>query len=106
MADSDDVAAEYCSRIFQIRKTVWQMMSDRGYSVRSVDLSENISTFKRNCTENGVVADPGRLIIRVQRVRHFLCGCGMSFVIRCYEDSKMTRMKECGSHFPPDWCPS
>ncbi len=80
MADSDDVAAEYCSRIFQIRKTVWQMMSDRGYSVRPVDLTENMSTFKRNCTDNGVVADPGRLIIRVQRVSRFPCVCIFSWL--------------------------
>jgi hypothetical protein len=26
--------------------------------------------------------------------------------VGCSEDAKMTRLRECGSHFPPDWCPS
>ena len=70
------------------------MMSDRGYSVRPADLSESLSTFKRNCTDSGIVTDPGRLIIRVQRVFSLLLDNLMLLI--CFDDIKMTRMRECG----------
>ena len=44
------------------------MFNDRGYSVRQSEIDDTLANFKRNCTENGVVADPGRLIVRVHRV--------------------------------------
>jgi hypothetical protein len=52
----------------QIRKTVWQMFKDRGYAVRQSEIDDTLASFKRDCTDNGVVADPGRLIVRVHRV--------------------------------------
>ena len=33
MKVSDNAVAEYCSRIFQIRKTCWSMLADRGFEV-------------------------------------------------------------------------
>jgi len=33
MSVGDDAVAEYCSRMFQIRKTVWTMLGDRGFEV-------------------------------------------------------------------------
>mmetsp|Transcript_18572 Transcript_18572/g.44642 ORF Transcript_18572/g.44642 Transcript_18572/m.44642 type:complete len:241 (+) Transcript_18572:165-887(+) len=64
---ADTAIAEYCSRIFQIRKTVWTMLQDRGFEVKEDDKNETMPAFKRNCTENGLVSDPGKLIMRGHR---------------------------------------
>ena len=60
-------AADYCARMYQIRKTCFSMLVDRGYEVDERDRSETFDAFKAACTDQGHVNDPGQLTMRATR---------------------------------------
>lgn len=63
--DSDHI--EYCSRMFQVRKTLWSLLGDRGYEVSDKDRNDSIANFKEKCTNGGIVNDPDRLTLRAHK---------------------------------------
>ncbi|EKX46336.1 hypothetical protein GUITHDRAFT_163048 [Guillardia theta CCMP2712] len=67
---NDGPIIEYCSRIFQIRKTCWSMLEDRGFKVTNENKSETIVQFKETCTDRGHILDPGLLTMRSHRVEN------------------------------------
>mmetsp|Transcript_26045 Transcript_26045/g.65751 ORF Transcript_26045/g.65751 Transcript_26045/m.65751 type:complete len:237 (+) Transcript_26045:107-817(+) len=69
MAD-DSEAVEYVSRIFQVRKTLWSLLTDRGYEVPDSDKNDTVQNFKDKCTNGGVISEPERLTIRVNKPKH------------------------------------
>jgi len=62
-----DEAADYCARMFQIRKTCFSMLVDRGYEVPDQDKTESFEVFKNKCTDHGHLNDPSRLTMRASR---------------------------------------
>mmetsp|Transcript_64863 Transcript_64863/g.159651 ORF Transcript_64863/g.159651 Transcript_64863/m.159651 type:complete len:236 (+) Transcript_64863:196-903(+) len=66
----DSAAVEYLSRIFQVRKTLWALLADRGYEVKDNNRNERIADFKAKCTDDGTVSDPLKLTMRVHKPRH------------------------------------
>jgi hypothetical protein len=55
-----DEAADYCARMYQIRKTCFAMLHDRGYEVDERDKNETFDTFKAKCSDHGHINDPAR----------------------------------------------
>ncbi|KAJ1473905.1 hypothetical protein T484DRAFT_1834411 [Baffinella frigidus] len=67
MSVGDDAVAEYCSRMFQIRKTVWTMLGDRGFEVPPNETEMSMKDFRRTCTDQGEMKDASLLTIRAQK---------------------------------------
>eukprot|EP00802_Teleaulax_amphioxeia_P021273 Tamp_21618.p1 GENE.Tamp_21618~~Tamp_21618.p1 ORF type:complete len:256 (-),score=76.99 Tamp_21618:367-1080(-) len=64
---SQEEAADYCARMYQIRKTCSQMLLDRGFEVPERDRIESFEVFKTKCTDYGHVGDPAKLTMRATR---------------------------------------
>jgi DNA-directed RNA polymerase I, II, and III subunit RPABC1 len=67
MSSSQEEEADYCARMYQIRKTCFSMLQDRGFEVAERDRSESFDTFKSQCTQHGQVNDPAKLTMRATR---------------------------------------
>jgi len=67
MSVGDDAVAEYCSRMFQIRKTVWTMLGDRGFEVPAGEHEMSMKDFRRTCTDLGEMKDSSLLTMRAEK---------------------------------------
>ena len=55
------------ARMYQIRKTCFEMLLDRGYEVSDTDRDDSLEEFRARCTDAGHVNDPSRLTMRATR---------------------------------------